>query len=82
MGKPEVEEQEDVFQAILLADNFGLSIFGSDWADKQNPGANSFSDDEDLDKKDGADDISSSLTQEVKDHRDNFNFNFLVGKSV
>lgn len=71
MGKPqaEVEEQEDIFQAILLADNFDLSILGSEWAAKQNPGASRFSDDEDDDKnlKEASQEesLDSKLTQEV-----------------
>lgn len=70
MGKAEVEEKEDVFQAILLADNFGLSIFGSNWAEKQNPGANRFLDD-DLDAETESNndtdeqELAAELTQEV-----------------
>ncbi len=70
MGKPQLEEQEDVFQAILLADNFGRSIFGSEWAERQNPGANKFLDDdgdEEIESKVTSDEneIDSKLTQEV-----------------
>lgn len=70
MGKPQVEEQEDIFQAILLADNFGLSIFGSEWAERQNPGANKFLDDdgdEEIESKASSEEkeIGSKLTQEV-----------------
>lgn len=70
MGKQQVEEQEDIFQAILLADNFGLSIFGSEWAERQNPGANKFLDDdgdEEIESKASSEEkeIGSKLTQEV-----------------
>lgn len=61
-----MEEQEDVFQAILLADNFGQSIFGSEWADKQNPGGNKFGDEEEDEKenKNVEEDLDSKFTQE------------------
>jgi hypothetical protein len=52
MGKgPKVgeEQQEDVFQAVLLADNFCGSIFGPTWAEKRYPSNNPFDSDNDED---------------------------------
>ncbi|ODN02249.1 Translation initiation factor eIF-2B subunit epsilon [Orchesella cincta] len=75
MGKGEVEEQEDIFQAILLADNFGVSIFGSEWADKQNPGGNQFGEDDEDEEitqnKSKEDEIAPGFTQESLMHLGN-----------
>ena len=43
------EEKEDVFQAVLLADSFGDSIFGPVWAEKRYPNRNNFGSDEEED---------------------------------
>jgi len=64
MGKQD-DQKEDVFQAVLLADNFTNSIFGPVWAENRHPVDDDFGDNDKESDGQGQDYIEHRLAQEV-----------------